>query len=212
MAYHQGPWLAGGFFLFLLVTTAGAARAAEVDEGGLKYLVVQNRLHTPTHEFSAWVGTLPMDAFVKGLAFSGAYTLHFNDLLAWEVGQFTYSYHIETRLKDELANLPQPVGATPFEVVRYYITSNFMFKPVYGKLAVLNSSIIHAELFMTAGPGYSWMSGGSMMLIANVGVGLRLYAGEMLSFRFDVRNLLLINADDLRNELWLALGVSLSFK
>jgi hypothetical protein len=103
---------------------------AEDDEAqaqGLDKVAVQNRLHTMTHEFSAWVGTLPLDAFKKGLTFSGSYTLHFTDLLAWEIGQFTYSHGIETDLNAELENLS--IGPTPFEVVRYYVTSNLMLKP-----------------------------------------------------------------------------------
>lgn len=190
----------------------GTARAEDdEDEGGLRYLAVQNRLHSPTHEFTAWVGTLPMDAFVKGLSFTGAYTLHFNELVAWEIGQFTYSYGLDTGLKEELANLPQPVGPTPFETTRYFISSNVMFKPIYGKLALLNSSIIHGELYLMAGVGYGWLTITSRPIV-DAGVGLRLYAGDYLSFRFDIRDYLFFNLEDLHNELWLALGISVSFE
>ena len=40
---------------------------AEDDEQGLSTLAVQNRLHSMMHEFGVAIGTLPIDAFTKGL-------------------------------------------------------------------------------------------------------------------------------------------------
>jgi outer membrane beta-barrel protein len=187
------------------------SHAQEQDEaGGLKTLAVQNRAYSMTHEFSFWLGTLPLDAFTKGLTFSGAYTLHFNDIIAWEIGQFTYSYGIDTDLKADLESLPQPVGPTPFEVVKYYLTTNVVFKPVYGKMATLNRALIYGELFILAGGGYGWMTSTDRPVV-DIGVGGRIYAGKYLSFRLDFRDLMFFNTDDLHNELWIALGICLGF-
>lgn len=162
-----------------------------------------------THEFGGWIGALPLDAFVKGVTFSAAYTVHFTDLIAWEVGQFTYSYHVETDLKDDLASMSNPVGPTPFEVVKYFATSSVILKPVYGKLAVLNRSIIFGEFYLLAGGGYGWMTITKRPVI-NAGIGFRVYAGKYLSFRLDFRDYMFVNKEDLHNELWLGLGISLS--
>ena len=175
----------------------------------METLAVQNRQHTITHEFGAWIGTLPMDAFTKGLTFTGAYSLHFNDVIGWEVGQFTYSHGIDTDLKQDLRDLQ--IGPTPFEVVRYYLTSSLLFKPVYGKLAVLNRSLIFGEVFILAGGGYGWMTITSRPVV-DVGLGFRVYVGEVLSFRLDFRDYAFINKDDMHSELWIALGVCLSIK
>ena len=45
--------------------------------------------------------------------------------------------------------------------------------------------------------------------VIDVGLATRVYASEMVSFRIDVRGLSFINADDVQNELWLGLGISL---
>jgi outer membrane beta-barrel protein len=195
--------------VFSTVPLASLAADEEDEDQGLKTLAVQNRLHTMTHEFSAWVGTLPLDAFKKGLTFSGAYSLHFTDLIGWEVGQFTYSYRIETDLNAELENLA--VAPTPFEVVKYYVTTNLLIKPVYQKMAVLNQALIYGELFLVVGGGYGWMTITSRPIV-DVGVGMRVYTGQYVSFRIDIRDLMFITADDLHNELWIALGVCLSFE
>jgi outer membrane beta-barrel protein len=179
------------------------------DDRGLETLAVQNRQFTMAHEFSAWIGTLPLDAFEKGLTFTGAYTLHFNDIIAWEVGQFTYSYGIDAELKEELENSVS-LKPTPFEVVKWFATTNLVFKPVYGKLAVLNRSTIFSELFIVLGGGYGKLTITERAVI-DVGIGMRIYAGKYVSFRLDVRDYMFVNRDDIHNELWIALGICLSF-
>ena len=201
--------IASALAALAIATGAFASYAQdEEEEQGLKTLAVQNRQNTMMNEFSAWVGTLPLDAFTKGLTFTGAYTLHFTDLIAWEVGQFTYSYGIDTDLKDELADLV--VGPTPFETVDYFATSSFVLKPAYAKIAVLNNVLVYGELFIVVGGGYGWMTL-SNRPVATAGGGMRIYVGKYVSFRLDIRDYMFFNLDDLQNELWIALGVCLAF-
>ena len=176
------------------------------DEEGLSTLAVQNRLHSMIHEIGVAVGTLPIDAFTKGLTFTGAYTIHFNDLVAWEIAQFTYSYHIDTNLKPELEEFD--VQPTQFEVVKYFVTTSVIAKPLYGKLAVLNRALIYGEIFFTAGGGWGWLSI-TNRAVANVGAGIRLYAGKYVSFRADLRDYMFITKADIQNELWIGIGICL---
>ena len=192
--------------MMLALLLGGLSAQALAD--GPSTLAVQNRLHSQTHEFGAGVGLLPVDAFTKGLTFGGAYTIHFNDLLAWEVGQFTWSYGLRTSLYDDLENLS--VGPTPFETVRGFASSNFVFKPIYGKLAVLNRSLVYQELFLVAGGGYGWLTLTGRPLI-DVGLGVRIYAGKHFSVRFDARDCMFFGPADVDNEVWLSLGGSLAF-
>ncbi len=192
---------------FLLGLLGAPALAAD---GGIQPQAVQNREHTMSNEYALWVGSLPMDAFTKGLTFSGAYTMHFSDLLAWEVAQFTWSLGIDTRLATELEALPQPVGTTPFEVVRYYGTTNVVVKPLYGKLALFNRNLIYQEWFAVVGGGVGRLTLTTRPVV-DLGIGTRIFAGEHLSFRLDVREYLFVSTDDLENELWVAMGLSLAF-
>jgi outer membrane beta-barrel protein len=184
------------------------SHASEKDARELKTLAVQNRQYSQTHDFGIWIGVLPLDAFTKGLTFTGSYTIHFNDIFAWEVGQFTYSYHIDTDLKQELEDLA--VSPTPFETVEYFATSSFVFKPVYGKMALLNRALIYGEIYFLAGAGYGWMTIANRAVV-NVGAGVRVYAGKVVSFRIDLRDYMFINSDDLHNELSISLGIALGF-
>jgi outer membrane beta-barrel protein len=188
--------------LFVFLVGGGPAMAAD----SLPALAVQNRKYTDRHEFTGAVGLLPLDAFTKGVTFSGAYTLHFTDVLAWEVVQFFYSLPMETTLQDELRAFDlQP---TPFERVEQYVTTNFVFKPLYWKGAWLNENLSYGEYMLLLGGGYGWMTR-TQRAVINVGLATRIYASEMVSFRLDVRGLAFANADDVQNELWLGLGISL---
>lgn len=196
---------------FTLWAVAHETRCDDSEDKDLATLAVQNRTYSMRHEFVGWFGVLPMDAFTKGMTFSGGYTLHFNDVLAWEVGQFTYSYHVDTNLNDDLENLEQPAAPTPFEVVKYYATSSIVFKPIYVKMAVLNSRVVWGEFFVLAGGGYGKLTITQRPVI-DYGGGARLYIGEYFSVRLDVRNNMFLNKEDVLNELWVALGASLSFQ
>ena len=195
---------------------ASAQSDAASDESARPYssVVVQNRLFDPTHELSIAVGALPLDAFTKGVTLSGSYTLHFSSFFAWEVGQFVYSFQYDTPLRDELdATLGlQPL---PFELLDFYASTNAVFKPLYWKGAWMNSALAHGELLLNAGFAYGWFTR-SQRPGLDLGAAVRLFATENLSFRLNTRYLLFVGGEsletiDVKDELWISLGTSLSF-
>lgn len=199
--------------LFALTFAFPALAFAEAESSPYSAVVIQNRKHDPTHEFTISAGLLPLDAFRKSVTASGAYTLHFSTRLAWEVAQFSYSFHYDTDLNDELEAFDlQP---TPFEVLDMSLMSTFLYKPLYYKGSWNNRSLVYGEFFLAAGGGYGWFTR-SAKPGANIGGGFRLYATQLLSFRFDLRYMLFFNDQlfenfDVDGELWLGLGTSLSF-
>lgn len=199
--------------LVALVLLAPTTAFAKDDASPYSAVVIQNRKHDPTHEFTVGVGMLPLDAFRKSVTASGAYTLHFSPHFAWEVAQFYYSFHYDTALNAELEAFDlQP---TPFEVLDFFLMSNFLYKPLYYKGSWNNRSLVYGEIYLAAGAGYGWFTRSSKPGM-DLGIGFRLYAGSVLSFKFDVRYNLFFNEQIFENfqteeELHLGLGTSLSF-
>jgi len=190
-----------------------AAQDDEDDASPYASVVVQNRRHLGTHEISAGVGVLPLDAFTKGVTANASYTLHFNETWAWEVGQFVYSFHVDTDLNSELETFE--LRPTPFELLEYYAMSHLVFKPIYWKGSWLNDSLIYGEMFFVVGAGYGWYTRSSRPG-TDIGLGMRLFGTGILSFRLDVRYLAFFDdsiLDDFetRNDLWINLGTSLTF-
>ncbi len=194
----------------LLTSLPALAQNDKNNSGNYSAMAVQNRKHLADHELGVAIGVLPMDAFTKGLTVSGAYTLHFNETWAWEIGQFFWSFHVDTDLESELQAFN--LKPTPFEVLQFYATTNAVFKPIYWKGSALNSSLIYGEMLVLLGGGYARFSR-SHRPVADAGVALRFYLGETFSLRMDVRYLLFIAADagSVDHDLWIGLGSAISF-
>lgn len=197
----------------VLATAAvpGAAHAEEFEEGG-KLFAVQNRKYVMGHEFLIGLGTIPLDAFYKGISGTFAYTYHFSDLWAWEIASGTYSLNVDTNLRDELE---QNFGVRPtrFPELQFIVGSNIVFKPLYGKLAFLNDTLVYTELYLTLGPAVANYENGGVHIGLNVGGGARLYLTKNFSVRFEIRDYQFISAEtfqDTENELLLQVGIGLN--
>ncbi len=193
-----------------LLGTPRSAHAYDDEEQAGTY-AVQNRAFQLKHELNASVGGLPLNAFVKGLTFGGGYTYHFSDLWAWEVGQFMYSKGFDTDLRDELMNNFTPVAPTLIESIEYFGSTNIVLKPLYGKFALFNQSVIHAEMFLVMGGGFGKTKPSAFRPAADFGGGLRIHLGGHASLRFDVRDYMFFKGFSPKNELWLAMSIALSF-
>ncbi len=197
--------------LALLLLAGPCAAFAAGPERGYGAQAVQNRQYFGHHELNLSVGVLPVDAFTKGVTLSGSYTLHFDEAFGWEIVQLTHSFPIDSGLKDDLAAFDlQP---TPFEVLETFITSSFVFKPIYWKGAILDDTLVRGEMMLLFGAGYGWYTRSTRPGF-DAGLAVRLFFSQLVSMRLDVRYLafLTIEADDAldaANELWI--GLSLGF-
>jgi outer membrane beta-barrel protein len=176
--------LAVVFFALLVAVPALAQYDDEVGAGSA--VVIQNRRFKMAHEFTIEGGTLPLDAFVKGVTLSGRYTLHFDDFSAWEIAGGTYSLNIDAGLKQQLIDR---FGVQPqsFATLLLTIDSNYVMKPFYGKLALFNRTLIYAELFGVVGVTASYWSDDSWRPGPDVGVGARFFVTDWFSIRTDLR-------------------------
>ena len=201
--------------LVVLALAAPPGRAQYDDEaGGDGAVVIQNRKFKMAHEFTLQGGTLPLDAFVKGVTATGRYTLHFDDFHAWEIAAGTYSLNIDTGLKQQLVeNFGVQPAALP--AVQLVVDSNYVLQPFYGKLALFNRTLLYAELFVLAGATVTYWSDDSWRPGPDVGGGLRFYVAEWFSVRADLRHALIFDGVPLVDEdasvdgiLYLGLGAS----
>src|SRR3954471_24210377 len=101
------------FFAVVAMCLAPAAAHAQYDDedSGGNAVVIQEREFKMAHEFTMQSGTLPLDAFKKGIAFPGRYPLQFDDFNAWEIIGATYSLNIDSGLAGILQKDPFHVQA-----------------------------------------------------------------------------------------------------
>ncbi|XXF79358.1 outer membrane beta-barrel domain-containing protein [Myxococcaceae bacterium GXIMD 01537] len=178
--------------LFLLCLTPGFARAqAEALENPGAVSAVQERLYRMNHELTLGVGVLPADAFYKGLTANLGYTYHFSDSFAWQVGRGTYSYNLKTALREQLE---RDFGVAPTanafqDEVQWMVGSDLVWSPFYGKVSFRNRKVLHFEAFVLAGGSVLKLNReNGFRPAANIGLGLRLFSSDTVSFRLDVTN------------------------
>lgn len=185
---------------------AKGGKAKQDLEESDKLPAVQNRLYKCEHEFDLSVGVLPVDAFYKGVTFGGGYAWHITDLWAVEL-RGAYLRNIKTSLWDKIeGGFGHP--DSKFAKILYYGELGAMFKPIYGKLSLLNRTLVYGEIFLSLSGVVARMTGGSttpdepqgqgprLAFGAAPGFGLRGFFTEWLSLRFDFRYLLLYSGGE----------------
>jgi outer membrane beta-barrel protein len=201
--------------LTLTLTLAGASPAfagQELDEEQVATYAVQSRLFRLGGELNVAAGLLPINAFNKGLTIGGSFTYHFSNAWAWEVINGSYVYkQLDTGLKTELLE-NFDVQPTDIAALDLMMSSSLVMKPFYGKLAVFNRRVIHAEVSVPFGITLGRYTNPQTYLPGpNVGIIARVFMGPHTSLRIDVRENILFNHWATRNELHVSLGLSFAW-
>jgi outer membrane beta-barrel protein len=181
------------FHLALLtLTLAGASPAVaddDIDEEQVATYAVQSRLFRLGGELNVAAGFLPINAFNKGLTVGGSFTYHFSNAWAWEVINGSYVYkQMDTGLKTELLENFN-VEPTKIAALDWMLSSSLLLKPFYGKLAVFNRRVIHAEVSIPLGFTYGHYTNPEGAAYGpNLGVIFRVFISPHASLRIDVRD------------------------
>jgi outer membrane beta-barrel protein len=193
--------------LLSLWSGASLAQTEEIENPGA-VAAIQERRFRMGHELTLGGGVLPLDAFYKGFIATVSYTNHFSDHFAWQVGRGSYSYNVDTGLRDQLER-DFNVLPTQFEEVQWMVGSDIIWSPLYGKAAWVNQRVLYFELFGLLGGSVLKMTSG-FRPAANIGVGARFFTSQNVSFRFDLTDNIVI-FDRILNVPTLQLSVALNF-
>ncbi|MCS6912512.1 MAG: hypothetical protein RMK29_04520 [Myxococcales bacterium] len=186
--------------------------------------IIQNRSHRLHTELSLGPALLPSDAYSKEVGLTVAVTRHLGELLAWEIvrvhGYLDWRSGLRAQLEDNFGVPPQR-----FAVLRAAIDSNVVVSPVYAKLSLLNGPLVYLQLFGVAGVGLGLVQGGEpdpesdqpgqglhVAVLADVGVGVRLWLSQRWSLRYDLRQYISIDTAtrEVTPPLYMSLTVAVS--
>ncbi|MFO0598525.1 MAG: outer membrane beta-barrel domain-containing protein [Myxococcaceae bacterium] len=168
----------------LALALAASPALAQIEPEPSSTAAIQERAYVMMHEVDATVGFLPTDPYTKGLTVGGSYIAHFSDFIAWEVARGGYTFGLPTSLRSQLERdfgfLP-----TAFDTPQFFAGSDLLIKPFYGKLAVANKWVVHAELFFAiGGTFFKYSAPGDFRLGPTVGVFARIFLNKVFSIRF----------------------------
>lgn len=225
MGKQQNAWKGRGmsrktviltiFSLILLHTPAAWCELPDQEE---KVYAVQNRLFHRDHEINMSFGYIADDDFSHTYPIGIGYVYNFNEHLSWEVGRFHYIFNQDKNLK---TTLNEEFGAQPEQFPRqqYMFHSHIMFKPLYGKSAVLNRKVVNHEIYAFAGAGlvhYEWENSdgeteGEDAYSISLGLGMKYFISQRFCLNFEMRDLVNFREDDTENNLYFAAGVGYRF-
>jgi len=190
----------------LLLAMAGMVRAQDEDIDQGKVYAIQPRNYRMSHEFSVAAAFLPLDAFYKFFAISGHYVLHFNELWAWEAVHLSFSKYldIDTGLKKQMMD-DWDVSPTDTPKIDYFLDTNLMVKPLYGKMALFDSWVVYMQSYFILGLGAVKYETAWFPTI-DVGAGLRVFLNNTLSLRLEVRDYVTIGEGGVDNALYFGLA------
>jgi outer membrane beta-barrel protein len=200
----------------LVGTFSSIARADDdVDTSEVASYAVQRRLFRLGLELNAGGGFLPLNAFSKGFVLDGSITYHFSSAWAWEIAQGGYVIaSFDTGLKQQLLD-NFGVQPTQLSTPQFLTSTNIVFTPYYGKLAGLNHTVNHVEVFFPFGLALARYENPAVFQQGvDIGLGLRWFLGTHTSLRFDARDYILFqsfNDFNVTNELLLSIGLSVAF-
>ncbi len=190
----------------------------ETATGEEKVSAVQNRVFHRSHELDLSVGYIADDDFFHVYPIGLGYTYHFTEGIAWEVARAQYMFNSDKDLKATLRN-DFNVQPELFPEQRYMLHTHFVYKPLYGKHAFRNHSVINNEISFFAGPGivrYEWeYSTGETKtedaLSISFGAGMKFFLSERWCLNVEVRDLMNFREDETENNIYFGLGVGFRF-
>lgn len=192
----------------VLASTVAVAQTEELENPG-RIAAIQERAYRMNHELDVSFLLLPLDAFYKGIAAQVSYTYHFTDSFAWTVGRGGYSYNLNTGLREQLER-DFGVQPTTFDEVNYFVGSDVLWKPFYGKSAVLNRWVLHYEAHLIGGGAVLKFTQSGFRPGVNLGAGVRVFQNKWVSYRLDFTNTVVIS-DKPSNVVTIALSLALNF-
>jgi outer membrane beta-barrel protein len=195
------------FFLYLALYL-GCCLPAQSWAGDAT-IAIENRKYTLHHELMLGGVLLPQNSFYKAAGVELSYTLHLSNAFAWEPIRASLTTSWNTPLRKKLV---ENWNAEPeeFEIILQQYSTQFHFKPFYGKFSVLNKGLVRAELYFLGGTGLTF-STWRIRLHMSVGVGVRTHLGANWSLRLELAEQLILGKE-IEDNIAVHLGVARNFR
>lgn len=202
------------FFLFLVTIDWGYCEETELSE---PVYAIQEKVFFKHHELSFVTGYISNEDFYEVFPFGLAYTYHFDDTTSWEVARVYYDVTMEKDLMEDLVN---DHGAAPeqFYKPKAQLLSHFIYRPMYGKDAVLNESILNHETFFFIGGGIDIYSkhdpdeetSDEFAFCGSFGAGIKYFINDKVNVSVELRDMISYREDEMVNRLWF--GVNFGYR
>ncbi len=151
--------------------------------------VVQNRQFSKKNRLSlqAFAGTIATDPFLSVKSVGGGLSYHFSE--SFGITAIGRKYLVsDSRATEDLRTGTSGGGGIVVNVNKpdVFYGGEFVYTPLYGKISLSGSSIVHYDAHLIAGLGVTDTETGKL-LTPNVGFGPQFYLSNSLALRLDYR-------------------------
>lgn len=186
----------------------------EVREDRIKSIQRKDFLKRHRWAVSPMVTLSLNDAFYQKAGGGAALAFHPADSLGLEI-QGVYIGTVQT---DMVGYYQQANQALPkVSNLRFYMTGNLLWSPLYGKLSLFTDDIVHFDAYLIAGFGMAYTETGAKFA-TNLGLGLRYFLASWFVIKLEVRDLIYTETftldvqrtefSDIQNHVMFSVGVS----
>lgn len=177
----------------LLVGNAAYAQLEDEEVPGSTQ-AIQERAYRLTYEIAVGGGLMPVDVYTKQAYLGGAMALHFNDAIAWQIARGGYAFAWSSGLRQQLERDFQ-VLPSAFPSVQFFVGTQLLFKPFYGKSSIANRFVLNFEAYLALGASVFKYTNAFRPAV-DVGGGLRVFQNKVLSYRLEVLDSIIVTNGD----------------
>lgn len=203
------------FMLVLLIAQAGwgADQSKEA-----QVFAVQNKIFHRSHELAVNIGYIADDEFYMVYPLSLGYTYNFSENYGWEVARLQY---LITQERELMQKLKEDYSVQPelFSQPKYMLHSHLVWKPLYGKSALMNRKVINHETYLFVGGGITHyektysngMTESEDAMSFSAGGGFKYFLNQKFCLNVELRDILNFRKDENENNLAFAVGLGWRF-
>ncbi len=146
-------------------------------------------------ELSPFMSASVNDSYYQHLAVAGSAIFYPHDAFGLGVGVDWLYANIKD---DSVDTVRQSLTSVPavFEHPTAFAHLDAYWVPIYGKLSLFDAEIVHFDIYATAGMGVAMVGEGRRPPLATLGVGQRFMLGDFLALRFEVRDHLFVDSQE----------------
>jgi outer membrane beta-barrel protein len=170
--------------------TGSIAAPASLDR--VKAVPRKTMLKHHRFEVSPFISASLNDAYYQHLAAAGSAIFYPHDAFGIGVGADWLYANIKSDSVDTVRTSLTSVPAV-FELPDLFVHIDAYWVPIYGKLSLFDSQIVHFDIYGVAGMGVAF-AGDRRPPLATVGVGQRFVLSDFLALRFEVRDHLFVDS------------------
>jgi outer membrane beta-barrel protein len=143
-------------------------------------------------ELSPFISASLNDAYYQHLAAAGSLIFYPHDAFGIGIGGEWLYANVKSDSVDAVRQNLTSVPAV-FEHPTMFAHIDAYWVPIYGKLSLFDSQIIHFDVYATAGMGVA-VAGERRPPLATLGIGQRFVLNDFMALRFEVRDYLFVDS------------------